>query len=359
MSVILVILVVLVVLYIIGFFIARYLFYDDQECKENPDLTDKVFVVTGTTGGLGKETALFLLQHNATVVMLNRSLEKSEAVELELIDKAAAGKVESVVCDLNDLESVRMASKTVADHFDHVDCVIANAGVLDGKLLETEQGFEHQYGVNVLGTFVLVMGLLPSLKKAEKSRVVILSSCASWAATDFDDRTLKESDFKEKNIKFDVLATYSRTKFALLVLAKEFQRRFSGENIKFVPCAPGIIYTRLWRTVSRPMDWLVRYVAGPVLKTIKQGAQTEIQCAVCPFEELKGGCFYDHCAPAPSNPSADIMEIADKIWNSCVRDAGSFVDDKSCLESPRKAEVDSVPLSPFGKSVWDVCSKLF
>ena len=101
------------------------------------------------------------------------------------------------------------------------------------------------------------------------------------------------------------------------------------------------------------MDWFVHYFAYPVLKTIKQGAQTQIYCAVSPFEELKGGCFYDHCIASPSNPSADSLEIADKLWAACTRDAGSFVDDMSLLETYRAEKPDSVPLSSFGWSMWE------
>src|SRR4051812_14319451 len=89
-------------------------------------------LVTGSTDGIGKETARQLVARGADVVVHGRSLEKAEQARAEVKAKAA------VAADLSSLDAVRK----LADDVGRVDVVINNAGVYMKKRQTTPDGRE-------------------------------------------------------------------------------------------------------------------------------------------------------------------------------------------------------------------------
>src|SRR3954471_23942730 len=148
-----------------------------------PDQTGRVAVVTGANSGLGLSTARELARHGAHVVLACRNQEKGRAA-LEDIGANA----ELAELDLASLYSV----KAFAEHFlgthDGLDLLINNAGLMAPPRGMTADGFEMQFGTNVLGHFALTGRLLGALEGGEDARVVTLSSNAhKLGRIHFDD----------------------------------------------------------------------------------------------------------------------------------------------------------------------------
>jgi NAD(P)-dependent dehydrogenase (short-subunit alcohol dehydrogenase family) len=90
--------------------------------------------------------------------------------------------------DLADLGSVSGFADGVLADVDHLDLVLANAGVMATPQGATVDGFETQFGTNHLGHFVLVNRLVPLLVRSAPARVVVLSSAGHRIAdVDLDD----------------------------------------------------------------------------------------------------------------------------------------------------------------------------
>ena len=140
------------------------------------DLKDKRVLVTGTSSGLGIETARALVAHGAYVVGTARDLNKAYAATGAVRAAAAtSGGFELIEVDLGSLASVRACTDTLLLQAEPFDVVIANAGVM-ATLYGHSADFETQLGTNHLGHFVLVNRLAPWLLAG--SRVVVLSSGA-------------------------------------------------------------------------------------------------------------------------------------------------------------------------------------
>ena len=229
--------------------IAYLLLHDDGMNTDAPDLHDRVYVVTGTTHGLGREAARRFARHGATLVMLNRDKEGGAATAAAISAESGNEHVYNVWCDLGSLASVKAASEEVLSKWPVIDVLLCNAGVLTDISQPTSDGFEKHYGVNFLSHFVLINNLLPALQQSPQARLVLMSSVGQWMTTglDLDHLTFDEV---QKDPMANFMTAYCRSKLAMLIVAKECQRRYGSDKLISVAAAPGVVFTSLWRDSS-------------------------------------------------------------------------------------------------------------
>ncbi|KII88023.1 hypothetical protein PLICRDRAFT_657719 [Plicaturopsis crispa FD-325 SS-3] len=217
---------------------------------DTPDLSGKVVIVTGGNSGIGKVTARALLAHNATVYIAARSQAKVEAAILEL--KAATGKdaVHFLQLDLADLKSVKAAAEEFSSKESQLHVLYNNAGVMASPIdYTTAQGYDLQFGVNVLGHFYFTQLLLPILTATARAtppgtvRVVNLSSLTHWAGR-LDFATFKDAPARRKA---GTHALYAQSKLGIAVYGMEFARRYADRGIVTIVVNPGILRTELHR----------------------------------------------------------------------------------------------------------------
>ena|SRR6516164_4424560 len=140
-----------------------------------PELRGKTFVVTGGNSGIGLETVRGLAARGAHVVLACRDVAKGSAAVETL--GTSPDEVAISELDLADLASVRACAARLRHELPHLDGLINNAGVMMTPLARTVDGFELQFGTNVLGHFVLVGEVLPLLDAAPAGR---WSASAAW-----------------------------------------------------------------------------------------------------------------------------------------------------------------------------------
>ncbi|PIC31622.1 hypothetical protein B9Z55_012262 [Caenorhabditis nigoni] len=83
----------------------------NDQVFEGLDLSGKTIAITGTTSGIGVDTARDLALKGAHIVMLNRNLEESEKQKKRFIEQKPNAQIDIVKCDLNSLDSVRKAGE--------------------------------------------------------------------------------------------------------------------------------------------------------------------------------------------------------------------------------------------------------
>ena len=260
------------------------------------DLTGRTAVITGSSGGLGLETARALAARGAAVVLAARDRVKLDAAVAQLRDQVPGITVDSVVLDLAALTSVRAAAAEVADRHPVIDLLIDNAGVMACPLGRTTDGFETQFGTNHLGHFVLVNRIAGLMKPG--SRLVNLSSVGHrYADVDLDDPTFEHTPYEQ-------MIAYGRSKTANILFAVEFDRRHKAEGIRATAVHPGAIQTELSRHMTPEyLQSLVAHIeantpAGTpayVFKTVQQGAATSLWAGVTAPAELVGGKYCEDC----------------------------------------------------------------
>ncbi|KAF5315260.1 hypothetical protein D9619_006955 [Psilocybe cf. subviscida] len=169
-----------------------------------PDLSGKVIIVTGANTGIGKETAKALLAHNAKVYIAARSAEKAAQAIADLKTETNREAI-FLKLDLGDLKSVKEAAQEFNSKEQELHVLFNNAGVMTPPIDNlTAQGYDLQFGTNVLGHFYFTKLLIPALLAGAKStqdgkaRVVNTSSSASEFIKTINFNTLKDGAARKK-----------------------------------------------------------------------------------------------------------------------------------------------------------------
>lgn len=274
-----------------------------EEVTADLSLAGKTMLVTGCNSGIGFETLRVLALRGARVVGTARSLEKARRA-----CESVGGDTLPIACELGEPGSVRACAASVHEARLQLDAVICNAGIMALPRLELLHGFERQFFTNHIGHLMLVKSLIDSLAPA--GRVVMLSSSAHRrapaAGIDFDNLAGERS--------YDAWQAYGRSKLANLLFAKELARRFAGTARTANAVHPGVIRTGLQRHMN-PLFAGVMAVAGPLaLKSVEQGAATQVYVAARP--ELSGvsGQFFADCNIARPRVDAENPELSRKLW---------------------------------------------
>lgn len=289
--------------------------------------------MTGGYGGIGYEMARALASAGARVVIAGRDPARGEAAAQHLTAATRGGPVVYRHLDLASLASVTgwAARHSATGKPCHI--LVANAGVMATPLTRTEDGSELQFGVNHLGHFAFVTGLLPSLRAAGGARVIVVTSTAHRrSSVDFEDPNYLARPY-------DPWQAYGQSKTANALFAAGLQQRYGTDGITANAVSPGAIATGLQRHLSR-VERAGRGWPGPGWKTPEQGAATAVWAAVAPELAGVGGAYLEDCAvarpwygdgPLPRGhylPYALDPDDADTLWNLSQRLIGGRRADK-------------------------------
>jgi len=273
------------------------------EVTEGLSLAGKTILLTGCNSGLGQETLRVLGQRGARVVATARTLEKARAA-----CALHPGSTVPLACELSDPASVRSCAAEVKRSSLRLDAVICNAGIMALPTLERAQGIELQLFTNHVGHFLLVTELIDRI--ADDGRVVVLSSEAHQRAPkggiEFDNLSGERG--------YQAWTAYGQSKFANLLFAKELARRFAGTRRTANAVHPGVIRTNLGRHMS-PVARFVFGLAGPILlKSVPQGAATQVYAAVHPAVAGISGAYFADCNIAKCRPDAEDPALGARLW---------------------------------------------
>ena len=137
-----------------------------QHPKQLSRLDGKTVIVTGASDGIGVETARFLADLGATLVLPARNLAKAEAVKADLVKTTGNAAIEVMPLDLASLRSIRAFTAAFAAKHPKLDILVDNAGVITTARSLTEDAFETTFGVNHLGTFARLWDVSETLTGA-------------------------------------------------------------------------------------------------------------------------------------------------------------------------------------------------
>ena len=148
-----------------------------EDLKKLFDLTGKVAIVTGGSGGFGKAVSIGLAVHGADVVVTSRTLSSLEETAGEI--RKVGRKALPVSCDVVDPKSVDQMVKRTLDEFGKIDILITSAGIAARAPAEEMAIEEWQkvMDVNVKGTFLCCQAAgKVMIKQGGGGRVITVSS---------------------------------------------------------------------------------------------------------------------------------------------------------------------------------------
>ena len=135
-------------------------------------------LITGSTDGIGKLVGMKLAKQGHEVYLHGRNREKLNKVVSEIKEQTKNEKIEGFVADFSDLNAVKQMAQEIKQDLLKLNVLINNAGVYNSSKSQNSDGLDLRFAVNYLASFILTNELIPLLKKAEKPRIINLSSAA-------------------------------------------------------------------------------------------------------------------------------------------------------------------------------------
>ncbi len=201
----------------------------------------KTYFVSGSTDGIGKQTALSLSGKDSLVIIHGRSESKCRQTVEEILTQKPEATVEFAAADLSLMKNVQNLAKELKDRFEHLDVLLNNAGVFMNERVMTSEGFEMTFAVNHLSVFLLTNELLPMLKRSSAPRIVTVSSVAHRNGTFNADNVNSERSFSG-------YSSYASSKLMNILFTIELAERLQNINITTNCLHPGVVGTKLLKT---------------------------------------------------------------------------------------------------------------
>ncbi len=283
------------------------------------DLTGKVVVITGATSGIGRNAADHLAAAGAELTIIGRNQERLDRTCAQVAEGSGNNAVHGIVADMGELDAVNAAADQLIERFDRIDALLHNAGALTADRRTNQAGVELTVASQVLGPFLLTARLLEPLRNARPGRVITMSSGGMYTAG------LTVDDLEMTAATYRGAEQYARAKRAQIVLNEMWAARIDPAEIVFHSLHPGWVDTP---GVDESLPTFSK-VAGPLLRTPDQGADTMIWLAADDGEPLRstGSFWLDRRRRNPHRTNAtrrtDTATVRAELWDWCVEATGA------------------------------------
>lgn len=215
---------------------------------------EKVAVVTGGASGIGLATTKKLLSEGANVVILDLKMD-------EEIINSLGENVLYLKCDVSNEENVKNCIEEIIKKFDHIDYLVANAGIGGSSSKPHEVSMDEWnkvISVNQTGIFLLNKYVINEMLKSGKGAVVNTSSMYGLVGS--------TTSF-----------AYSASKGAINQMTRSLALTYARENIRVNAIAPGYVDTPILSMVPDN----IKEAMGTELPIGRLGKDTEIANLIC------------------------------------------------------------------------------
>lgn len=277
--------------------------------RNTTSLSGKTVVISGSTGGLGRELCFHLASLGARLVLLDRNRAKSLALAEELKAKYKELSVSHLTADMSDMESVRAAAEKLSSM--DIDYLILNAGAYSIPRFKTDLGYDNVYQINFVSPYYLARRLLQNIK-ARDGKIVAVGSIAHNYSK-IDERDIDFSTRKQASLVYGNAKRYLT--YSLFAL--------DGESISVAH--PGISFTGItnhyprliFAIIKHPMKIIFMHPRVACLSVLS-GMFTDSRAGrwIGPWLfDVWGRPSKKKLRTASTSEAAKIAEIAENIYN--------------------------------------------
>lgn len=201
-------------------------------------LVGKTFLITGSTDGIGFQTARRLAKDGATILLHGRSTMKVEAARGMIMSENPDAMIKSYPYDLSTIAATREFAQHVISENDELHGLVNNAGVFSIDHSVTSDALETTFAVNVAAPFILFCLLMPLLKVTAQSKVLNVSSISQGGRIDLSNLQFQKGGFSEH-------ISYSQSKLHIASISHELALRVSPNDALVLSCDPGTVNTKM------------------------------------------------------------------------------------------------------------------
>jgi len=273
----------------------------------------KLVVITGTTSGIGKYTAMKYASMGSDLLCINRNEEKTIELKTE-IEESFAVKCDYLIADLGKLKDIHAIAVQLSKMERPIDVLIHNAGLTLSKQQLTDEGFDLVFVVNYLSSFIINYQLMEKLKNQPNARIVMNNS----EGHRFVPWGLSLDDLHWKKNRYTGLKAYGSAKLAQLLSMHIFKEKFVGSNVTINSMHPGAVESDTGKDNGRLYKWYKRNVLEKMLRPTDIAAEALYYLGVSEdLEGISGKFFSLTTEEIPSPPAWDIDE-ARKLWEVSI-----------------------------------------
>ncbi|MGD1836266.1 MAG: SDR family oxidoreductase [Nitrososphaeraceae archaeon] len=206
-----------------------------QQQTRQEQQTQYTAIVTGSTRGIGKETALLLLKNGMNVIISSSNQENVDNIIQEIYEKFPSKKdnILGLKCDVSKYSDVKFLVDKTIKRFGRIDILVNNAGIDNYKKMldTTEEEWNKMIDINLKGVFLFTKEVLPYMIENKSGGMIInISSIAG-------------------KIGLANLSSYCASKFGLIGLTESVAKEFADKNIKVMALCVGGVDTKMMKGV--------------------------------------------------------------------------------------------------------------
>lgn len=275
----------------------------------------RTILLTGGTGGIGREAARRLATPATTLVLAVRAPARGAGVAAELRRATPGVHVEVEECDLARLADVRALAARVAARHRSLDALVHDAAVVTPTRETTIDGHERQLQVNHLAPYLLTRLLLPLLHAAPAARVVTVASKVHY------DATLALDDLQLARGPWDRARAYDRSKLANVLFTRELARRLGPGPVTANCLHPGVYATTLLSALF-DVPWYRRPLWHRRFPDAAAGGRALARLVEDPALAGVTGAYFDVDRLAEPSAAARDPMLARALWEASARLVG-------------------------------------
>ena len=299
-------------------------------CENKHDMTNKVIIITGSSNGIGKESALDLLNHNATVIFACRSEERAMKV-INTIPENIRKNAIFMKLDVSNFTSIVNFANEIKKKFKKIDILMNNAGSMPLKPDWTEDGYDPYFVSNYIGPFLLTSLLLPVINKdSGESKVINVSSAMHmWPKIEkgeiqnYTNKEYMKNFYGESKTNGLYNVLYNNTKLFIIYMTSYFALlcEKNNLNIKNVSLHPGLVRSDFFEKVSRANPFvkagkfILQFIINFFTKNAVEGAQTQLYLSYEKNSKLINGGYYSDCKITKTGLLAINEDLKNEVIN--------------------------------------------
>lgn len=283
-----------------------------------PALPERVILVTGATGGVGRLTAEKLACTGATVLVHGRKAAKVQETISELRQLPGAKQLLGFSADLSALDEVHRLADEIRDKFPVIHGILHHASVMigsrPGSNKVTLDGHEITLAVNVIAPFLLTSRLLDCLMRSNCGRIVLMSAIRP-VTTEISGPTHctrpnaggKLEELKNAH-EWPAAMTYATSKLCVAMVALELHSRYgSPPNLTFNALDPGVTDARM------------------VSAGCSKGGSTRVTTACAAFAMLTHDSWQHDSGHCYGGANQDVQDIErrEQLWQTLTEMSGA------------------------------------
>ena len=272
------------------------------------DLTGRVFVITGSSSGVGLAAAESIARRRGQVVLVGRDPARLRSAAERVLEAAGGPAPLALQADFARFDDVHLLAEQLRERLPRIDVLANNAGAVSGRAASTVDGYERTLQTNHLSPFLLTLLLREQLRGG---RIVNTASDAHSSGR------LDPNQLRLPANGYGTWRAYGTSKQANILFTIEATRRWP--DILSTCFHPGLVRTNFGGgTIAR-----VFFTVNPFMLSPAQGADTLVWLATAPAPDITPGAYYIRRRLRAPAPAAADPVLAARLWEASLAAVGA------------------------------------